>query len=109
MRKYVCGVNPSECSGAVLQTSAGLRGKIVKAHGSPLEAFRCKRRDLLRQGYKEVGMREFSPPDGGPILVLTKKSRFGAALRGGKRGGGLASETSRVMPLKRTGGGVFPV
>lgn len=109
MRKYVCGVEAAECTGALASTSAGLRGKIIKAHGSSNEAFKCKRRSLIASGYEEVGPREFRPPGGGPILVLTKKSRFGAALRSGKRGAGTAGEMSRVMPSVRTGGGVFSV
>jgi len=36
------------------------------------------------------------PPDGGPILVLSKKSKFGGRMRKGKAG--------RVMPER--GGGV---
>lgn len=80
--KYSCGVPQEYCIGGLAQVSSGLK-KSGKTHGSPKEAFGCYAKWLLRQGYKQVGPREFCKDDG-PILVLTKKSRFGARLRGGK-------------------------
>jgi hypothetical protein len=58
----------------------------LKCHATPQDAFECHRAWLLRQGYKQVGGREFESPYTGCIAVLTKKSRFGAVLRGGKEG-----------------------
>lgn len=64
---------------------AGSIGRItLKAHASPMDAFNCHKRWLITRGFKQIGPREFRPPDGGPIEVLTKKSRFGARLRTGK-------------------------
>lgn len=80
--KYSCGVLSEFCTGGLTQVSSGLK-KSGKTHSSPQEAFKCYARWLIRQGYKQVGPREFCNGDG-PILVLTKKSRFGSRLRGGK-------------------------
>jgi len=49
--------------------------------------------------YEDIGGRCFRPPDGGPIRMLTKKSRFGASLRLGKLG-------ERWMPKSRGRSGV---
>ena len=100
---YTCGVDEKRCSGSKMTASQGLRN-FLKIHGSPEEAFKCKARDLVaNEGYTQIGPREFSPKDGGPILVLTKKSKFGGILRRGKRGTETGS-TNRVMPKKRGGG-----
>lgn len=48
---------------------------------------------LKAQGYIPVGAREFLTPGGGPVLVLSKKSKFGGRLRNGKLG-------ERLMPKR---------
>lgn len=93
--KWICGVPDSYCIGSPTNASSGLR-KSHKMHGSPQEAFKCYARYLLGQGYTQVGPREFAAPNGGEIMVLTKKSRFGSMLRGGK--------AERYMPKKQNGG-----
>ena len=104
MRGYTCGVDPTYCSGGSLPVNAMLRSHIKKYHNSPEEAFKCCAADLVRQGYTKIGARDFAAPDGGPIRVLTKRSRFGGVLRGGKRGeaGGGGSPT-RLQPYHRGG------
>ena len=103
----LCGVPREHCTGYKVPVSSGL-GKDTWAHGDRASAFRCKRNYLVKVlGYTQVGNREFSPPDGGPILVLTKKIRFGGRLRKGKRGTGHSG--TRDMPAKRTGGLVYSV
>lgn len=92
--KFACGVPTLECIGSPSQVSNGL-SKSPKTHGSPEQAFSCYVSYLLRSGYKQVGPREFCK-DGGPVVVLTKKSRFGARLRGGKG--------ERFMPDQMLGG-----
>jgi hypothetical protein len=70
----------------------------TRAHTSPEGAFNCHARHLVNdKGYEQIGPREFREPNGGPIRVLTKKSRFGGVLRGGKRGetGGGGSTANR--------------
>lgn len=95
---YACGVEVELCTGSV---GKGFNHSIInstskiRVHASPEGAFNCKKNSLLRKGYTMLGTREFRPPDGGPILILTKPSRFGARLRMGKEG-------SRNMP--RSGG-----
>jgi len=103
-RMYTCGVPAIHCCGASVKTSFGVRviESTRKAHNSPTEAFKCRARWLVKvEGYTRIGSREFSPPDGGPVLVLTKKIRFGGALRKGKGG---EYGAGRVMPDKHPGG-----
>ena len=95
--KCLCGVPKERCSGAQGQTSNGLKGS--KTHSTPQEAFACYRRYLLKDGYIQVGNREFTKGDG-PIVVLTKKSKFGGKmLRGGK--------SDRQMPATAATGGLI--
>ena len=61
------------------------------------------RKHLLSLGYKAVGSRAFSPPDGGPIVILTKKTRFGGRLRRGKSEG-VGKGASRYIPVYRPSG-----
>jgi hypothetical protein len=87
--RYTCGVPKEHCTGGTIRVSAGMKSAIraesINCHASPQEAFRCHARYLVEVlGYTRVGNREFAPPDGGPIRVLTKKSRFGGELRKGK-------------------------
>jgi hypothetical protein len=71
----------------------------IKSHATPEEAFACYRAWLLRQGYRQVGGREFLSPEDGVIVVLTRRSRFGAVLRGGKE--------ERFMPELYLGGTII--
>lgn len=108
-KMYTCGVPKEHCNGAHVATSAGTREieNLYKAHVSPSQAFNCRARYLTHVlGYERIGQREFSPPDGGPVLVLSKKIRFGGKLRKGKgaRGDGSAS---RVMPDRPHVGGLI--
>ena len=105
MRRVVCGVPKEYCCGGefVVNYSAAP----IKAHQTSGEAFACYRRYLVSiLGYKQVGPREFSPPDGGPIRVLTKRSRFGGQLRGGKHAEG-QRQTDRGNPKDRGAGGLI--
>ena len=78
-RTYSCGVDLHLCSGAKKPVSSPDGHKsIIALHGSRREAFRCKVRSLIGLGYERIGPREFRPPDGGPILVLDKQSKFGS-------------------------------
>lgn len=91
--RYTCGVPKSHCGGSNVATSAGLSSTSQsRAHGSPQEAFRCRSQYLEAQGYTKLSSRTFQPPPhiGGGVLVLTKPSRFGGKMRGGKG--------SRYMP-----------
>jgi len=104
--KYTCGVPSAYCQGSKIATSAGLSSSSQgHAHGTPEEAFRCRRAHLISQGYIPIGSRALQPPPhiGGLVLVLTKPSRFGGKMRGGKG--------SRYMPnaprtIGRRGGNV---
>jgi hypothetical protein len=83
--RYLCGTPSEFCQGAHFQTDQLLKSK--KAHASSEDAFKCYAHYLIHHaGYKRIGQREFSLGHDKPILVLTKKIRFGGALRQGKEG-----------------------
>jgi len=85
--------------------SAGIRylEGVIKVHHTSAEAFRCRARWLVKvQGWEQIGSREFRK-DGEPVLVLSKKCRFGGVLRSGKTGGE-GTSMGRVMPSDRPGG-----
>ncbi len=103
---FLCGVPTLECLGSSIGSAMNsrLKHRVSKVHNSTKEAFNCYKKHLIRQGYTQVGPREFKPNDGGPIRVLTKKSRFGSSLRWGGRGGDLKP---RWQPRKRSGGTII--
>ena len=109
MNKYTCGVPKEYCNGSVAPMfSSGIRKNLYKAHSSPQEAFNCHARYLVKVlGYERVGSREFVKGDE-PVRVLTKKSKFGGRLRGGKSGqGATAHRATRHMPDDGAGTGGF--
>ena len=81
VRRVLCGVPASYCKGAQLLVDK----RYMPVHATHSEAFECYAAWLISQGYRRIGSREFRLGDG-PVLVLTKKIRFGAPLRLGKRG-----------------------
>ena len=94
--KHLCGVPSEHCGGSLGQLSAGFKAKGYRVHNSPVEAFKCMGRYLVKQGFEKLSSREFRDPKGG-IRVLTKQSRYGGKMRPGKAG--------RNMPGgRRTGG-----
>lgn len=93
MRKFICGVPTKECCGADLMVNKALTVK--KGHGTSEEAFKCYAKWLISQGYKQIGHREFQK-DNEPIIVLTKKSKFGGQLRYGKGDKGIKG--NRYIP-----------
>ena len=101
MFKYLCGTPDNKCRGSLTQL-ASCQGH-TKSHSSTDEAFRCYAAYLIGEGYTQVGSREFAAPNGGPVLVLTKKSRFGARLRKGKNVEGKGSR----FTTQRTGGTII--
>ena len=99
MRKQIrvlCGVPKEHCVGGKFVTDQMFTTD--KAHSSHEDVFKCMARYLVRVlGYKRMGSRDFAPPDGGPIRILTKKIRYGGLLVYGK-------EQARFMPEKRNAG-----
>lgn len=89
-RVYLCGVPEGQCNGFAFTTHNLWRGS-RRAHGSREEAFRCHVRHLIAEGFTQLGPREFKAPNGGPIRILTKRSRFGAEMY-------WTSEKTRFMP-----------
>jgi hypothetical protein len=104
-RKVMCGTPETECTGSKAPLIPGMPGK--KTHSSNTEAFRCYRRHLIAKGYTPVGSRAFSPPDGGPVLILSKKTRFGGGFRRGKSDGIAGNGAGRFMPSRFVSGLVF--
>lgn len=92
--KVLCGTPDHHCTGAPFVTDQQLRFR--KAHAGNEEAFHCYARHLLLDKYIQIGPREFRPADGGPIRLLTKKSKFGGRLRDGK-------EHTRYQPERGAG------
>ena len=104
--KHLCGVPGLYCQGTKQQLNSGF----AKVHNSPQEAFKCYARWLVKRGFTKVGEREFRAPEseGGSVHVLTKKCRFGCALRQGKRGEAGGAKSSRLTFNKeQTGGGII--
>lgn len=93
---HLCGVPKEFCSGGLAQLSNSLKGRGMMAHQTPMESFKCHANYLLKTGYVRLSSREFQKKEGGPILILTKPSRFGSRMRPGKG--------TRSMPSNRTGG-----
>ena len=89
MRKVYCGVPIDTCNGGLMTLNAAWtpdgskNKKSGKLHSSHQEAFKCYCNHLTSLGYQRVGGREFTLGDG-PVLVLDKPSKFGAAFRKGK-------------------------
>lgn len=105
--RYLCGVPDTDCCGG--KTLYGKNMALPpKSHASREEAFRCAASYLRKQDYSQEGLdaRAFRPPDNGPVLILSKKSKFGARLRGGKRGGDSAGG-SRFMPAGHRNNGLI--
>jgi len=99
MRGVTCGVPKEHCSGAKLQSDMQLPDKY---HVDRDQAFKCMRRYLIKiLGYTAIGPREFYK-EGHPVLVLTKKIRYGGELRRGKSSGEV--KVKRLMPKLRTRG-----
>lgn len=96
--RVLCGVPKEFCQGGKLTSDQSLGTN--KVHRTHSEAFACYRRYLIEvKGFRQIGPRDFAPADGGPVWVLTKRSRFGARLRTGKEG-------SRHMPSGKRNQGV---
>jgi len=95
--KVACQTPKKECTGGLTAVNNNLvgQGSPRKLHSSSEEAFQCYSSFLLRNGYTQVGSREFRQPDGG-ILMLSKRSRYGAVMRKGKSDTGKAG--NRFMP-----------
>ena len=94
---YRCGVPLNECGGAVMKTQSKLAG--VKLHGTRLQAFQCYTNFLKRRGYVQVddNVREYRHPEGGEIIMLPKKSKFGGEFRAGKEGRLMAKRGSGTI------------
>jgi len=84
--KYLCGTPDQHCLGSKTLTNAMLRMHVSKTHPTSETAFKCYAHYLVTvRGYEQIGSREFQK-NNEPVLVLSKKSHFGAKLRRGKEG-----------------------
>ncbi len=82
----VCPVPPQRCSGATLDSGPGgvKTGGRRKVHASPSQVLDCERRYLREEGYEQLSPHDYRPPDGGPVMVLSRSP--GAIVRTGKAG-----------------------
>jgi hypothetical protein len=97
---FLCGTPSEQCTGSLAKLNHALEGRGLRAHTSSASAFDCQRRYLIHVGYTQLDGTSFAAPNEGPILVLTKKSRYGGKLRNGKEG-------TRNQPLGKHGGFIF--
>lgn len=82
--QHACGVPYGQCRGQRIHMSSGLKSTgQTQAHSTPQSAYTCHKAYLVTQGYVIRDSRTLTAPDGS-VRVLTKPSRFGAKLRGGK-------------------------
>lgn len=91
---FLCGTPTDRCSGSFMPTSDKWKGS-PKAHGSRADALRCYGNYLKSLGYIQLSSREFQAPNGGPVTVLSKVSKFGGRMRKGKE--------KRLMPKNGSG------
>jgi hypothetical protein len=91
-QRFLCGVPERECQGSHTQLPVKWPGS-RKSHASRKEAKKCYTRYMQGQGYEKVhgGLQK----DDGPVIVLSKESKFGGRLRLGKE--------KRFMPDKGSG------
>lgn len=97
MRRFICG-SMHNCSGSLSQTEIGS----MRTHASREEAFKCKVHDLMSRGYIRVGKREFKDPNDGTILILSRITKFGGEMRGGK-----VEQSSKRTVFMKPGGGII--
>lgn len=106
MLRIYCGVPIDNCTGQGVTLNAAWtpdgnkNKKSGKLHADRPQAFKCYCRYLESQGYKRVGAREFTLGDHSPVLMIDKKSKFGAEFRLGK-----ASEKTKTRFTPRNGRG----
>lgn len=88
----LCQTPPEHCTGKVEEASHGLLLH-QRAHQSHDDAFRCYVHYLVHvQGYQRLDSRAYHRP-GEPVLVVTKRSHYGARMRTGG-----VEKARRVMP-----------
>ena len=81
--RVLCGTPEDHCFGTKLITDQQLH--TAKCHMNHSDAFRCYAHYLVHVlGFTRLSSREFQNPDGGPIRILTRQSKFGSKLKTGK-------------------------
>ena len=82
---FACPTPGVECNGSAVKAEHGTPGAMVNIHKTPGEVLACEARFLVSHGYKRLGSRAFESPNGGPVLILSKKP--GIRVQAGKEGG----------------------
>lgn len=99
LQAFACGVPDKECGGAHMKMQAKLSP--LRLHGTREQAFKCYTNWLKRRGYVMVddNPREWinRDIDGDGIIMLPKKSRFGAEFRAGKEDRVMAERGSGTL------------
>ena len=92
-QRFLCGTPEGQCTGSHAQLTAKWSGS-SKVHATREDAKRCYVHYLKSQGYVQLSANEFQLGDG-PVVVLTRTSRFGGVMRQGKE--------KRFMPRRGSG------
>lgn len=77
---WLCGVDKGLCTGTGIIAGAPYMHKpsdpLLRAHMGPEDAFKCKVRSLIIQGWERIEPRVFRK-EGQPLLIIPKRSKFG--------------------------------
>jgi len=86
------------CGGAIVVAGVG-KGR-SKYHKTPIEIHRCFARYMKAQGYEQLSRREYLSPNGGPIILISKKP--GTPVVSGKSKERAGSGAGRAMGKQHT-------
>lgn len=70
--QYLCCTPDEYCHGKPVGDHRGAADK-TKTHSTVEQVFSCQANYFLKLGYIRLSRREFQAPNGGPIMVLSKK------------------------------------
>lgn len=97
--QFACGTPFSFCTGrSCLDQENGQYGK---RHSDIAGTKACQANYLIKQGYEKVGSNAFASPNGGPILVMSKRPQ---RLKPGKIKNGYMAQPLKIrdcMPLPK--------
>lgn len=76
-KAYVCNTPMDSCNG-----TPNKNPNMRKVHMTRKEARDCYIKYLVSKlGYTRLGTSQFKPPDGGPVLLLSKQSHYGLRMK----------------------------
>jgi hypothetical protein len=72
--RYICTVPKEHCSGKLNKDESSKRLKCCTTHSSSREVKRCKAAYLRKQGFIQIGSKEFINPENGYVRVISNKA-----------------------------------